>query len=76
MHMKSSKGLDSGNFGEIHSNILIQGIPSILLLKPGRQGKPLDREAYSPFLPHLVPGTNPILQHALSPVGNGRYAII
>ena len=74
--MKSSKGLDSGNFGEIHYNILREGNPSILLLKPGRKGKPLDREAYSPFLPHLVPGTNPILQHALSPVGHGRYSYI
>ena len=61
MHMRSSRGLNNGDFGEIHTKVLKEGIPSILDLKPGRQDKPVDRETYSPFLPHLVPGTNPIL---------------
>ena len=72
MHMKSSTGLDyDRDFGELHTSILQQGIPSILDMKPSRpklQNMDSRGANNSPFLPHLSPGTNPILQFALSPV--------
>lgn len=59
--MKSSKGLDTENFGELHTSIVRAGIRSILEMKPGRpKRQSMDRNA-SPFLPHLAPGTNPLL---------------
>ena len=72
MHMKSSTGLDAGDFGQLHSNILKKGINSILDMKPSRP-RPSNMDSNgkgsnTPFLPHLSPGTNPILQFALSPV--------
>ena len=76
MHMKSSTGLEQDrDFGELHTSILQQGIPSILDLKPSRPKLAhIDSKAnnHSPFLPHLSPGTNPILQYALSPVSYRR----
>ena len=72
MHMKSSSGLDyDRDFGELHANILQQGIPSIIDMKPSRpklSSNIENKASNSPFLPHLAPGTNPILQFALSPV--------
>ena len=69
MHMKSSTGLDPEDFGELHSNILKKGIHSILDMKPSKPKRPsLDKSSGQTFLPHLSPGTNPILQFALSPV--------
>ena len=34
MHMKSSTGLDVGDFGQLHTDILKKGINSILEMKP------------------------------------------
>ena len=71
MHMKSSTGLDGGDFGKLHSNILKKGIHSILEMKPKRPTPlAMDKTPQNPFLPHLAPGTNPLLQFALSPVVN------
>ena len=71
MHMKSSTGLDVGDFGELHTNILKNGHASILQMKPSRpKRQSIDKGggANNPFLPHLSPGTNPVLQFTLSPV--------
>ena len=36
MHMKSSTGLDAGDFGQLHNDILKKGINSILDMKPSK----------------------------------------